>query len=101
MAVRNEVPNIMSVSEQEETKFTQGERRMAVRNEVHGQILNVIGPADASVRKLKDIFRKLIYVKSPDYAILTQCKNRLEAFLRTNAQGNIRVTFDFDPTDGY
>ncbi len=34
MAVRDEVPDIMSVSEQEETKFTQCERRMTVRDEV-------------------------------------------------------------------
>ncbi len=34
MTVKNEVRNIMSVSEQEKTKFTHCERRMTVKNEV-------------------------------------------------------------------
>ena len=33
---------------------------------LHGDRCRIIGPADASVKKINDIYRKLIYLKSGD-----------------------------------
>ncbi len=71
----------------------------------------VIGPAPASIGKINDVFRYVLYVKSPDYEVLVRVKDRMEKVLReknkdssrrweqnrTAADRNERVQFDFDP----
>ena len=70
----------------------------AVRN---GIIYNVIGPTDAQIRKIEDVYRRVIYIKSPELALLTDCKNKAEAYVDARGERGIRVTFDFDPVYGY
>lgn len=41
--------------------------------------LQLIGPSSAPVSKIKDIFRKLLYIKSERYDILIEAKERIEA----------------------
>lgn len=56
----------------------------------------VIGPADASIVKIQDIYRRVIYIKSKDNEVLKRIKDYVESnesFLASD----IRVTFDFDP----
>ncbi len=62
---------------------------------------SVIGPAEASIKKLSDIYRRMIYVKSADYTILTHCKDYLERYMETDDDKDIRVQFDFDPMNSY
>ena len=57
----------------------------------------MIGPADASVRKINDIYRKMIYLKSADLNVLIRLKDRAEDYVFTNKDKRIRVTFDLDP----
>lgn len=40
--------------------------------------LNIIGPVRANIYKLRDYFRKIIYVKHSDYDILTKIKEDIE-----------------------
>ena len=61
----------------------------------------VIGPAAASIRKIKDIYRHMIYVKSPDLALITDAKDRAEAYFEQNKNTQIRISFDLDPMNGY
>ncbi|MDO4187712.1 MAG: primosomal protein N' [Lachnospiraceae bacterium] len=56
----------------------------------------VIGPCDASIVKIQDIYRRVIYVKSLDYMALTQIKDRIEQ-MEELSKANIRVSFDFNP----
>lgn len=63
--------------------------------------VSLIGPADASVRKISDIYRRMIYLKAKDYGRLKKLKDRAEVFLENHKQQSIRVTFDFDPVGGY
>ena len=61
----------------------------------------VIGPAPASIGKINDIFRYVLYIKSPDYKALIQVKDRMEKYLKENEGMQTdkaeRVQFDFDP----
>ncbi|MCD8231542.1 MAG: primosomal protein N' [Clostridiales bacterium] len=62
----------------------------------------VIGPADAAVAKVNDVYRKVIYIKSADYEELVAVKNDLDDFIRDNpSMKNIAVQFDFDPMNGF
>ncbi|MCD8300589.1 MAG: primosomal protein N' [Clostridiales bacterium] len=61
----------------------------------------LVGPADAVISKVNDIYRKIIYVKSADYAGLVRIKDELDAFVRENADfKSVAVQFDFNPMDG-
>ena len=56
----------------------------------------VIGPTDASIVKIQDIYRRVIYVKSNDYEKLVFIKNRIENTDSLNSD-KIRISFDFNP----
>lgn len=60
--------------------------------------VRLIGPADAPVSKINDVYKKIIYMKHPDYQVLVQMKNQMERYLEIN-EGfrTIYVQFDFNP----
>lgn len=58
----------------------------------------VIGPADASIVKIQDIYRKVIYVKARDNEVLKWIKDYIENEESLSAC-DVRVTFDFDPVN--
>lgn len=58
----------------------------------------VIGPASPGVDKVKDIYRRVLYIKAPEYDTLTGIKNRLEQYIEINSGfDKMRIQFDFDP----
>lgn len=61
----------------------------------------VIGPADANVKKLKDIYRTVIHVKSRDLDVLKCVKNLAEKQYEVNPDKDVRISFDLDPMNGY
>ncbi len=61
----------------------------------------MIGPARASIGKINDIYRFVIYVKSSDYGQLTIVKDKIEQYLQPLMQKEESVQFDFDPIDSY
>lgn len=64
--------------------------------------VQVIGPADAAVAKVNDIYKKVLYLKAKDYEKLVEIKNRLEHFMRDNrAFSDTIVQFDFNPVNGF
>ena len=66
------------------------------------QGLWMIGPADAAVGKVKDIYRKVLYFKHQDYQTLVQIKDVLETFIGSHREfGNVIIQFDFDPMNGF
>lgn len=60
-----------------------------------------IGPAEATIKKISDIYRFVIYVKSLDMESLVKAKDYIELLDAKYGQKGIRVTFDFDPVTGY
>lgn len=58
----------------------------------------VIGPASPGIDRIKDVYRRVIYIKSAEYKMLTGIKDRLEQYIEINSGFNtIRVQFDFNP----
>ncbi|MBR6771501.1 MAG: primosomal protein N' [Lachnospiraceae bacterium] len=68
-------------------------------------VLQLVGPAPASIGKLQDIYRNVLYIKCVDYGRLIQVKDLLEAWIeQERQQGRLKqemVQFDFDPIRGY
>ena len=56
----------------------------------------VIGPADANIAKVQDIFRRVIYVKAHEYEKLIYIKDYIENE-STILDTRIRISFDFNP----
>jgi len=57
----------------------------------------ILGPNDAPVAKLRDWYRRVIYVKSPDYTVLCDIKNRLELFMKKNEiYKDCMISFSFN-----
>lgn len=63
--------------------------------------VSVIGPAKASIGKINDIYRFVIYYKAFDYGQLTSVKDKIEQYLQSLALKEENVQFDFDPTDSF
>lgn len=63
--------------------------------------LRVIGPTEAAVAKVNDIYRWVIYVKSEDYEELVCVKDSLEEVLSGSRFQQTTVQFDFNPINVY
>ncbi len=63
--------------------------------------LRMIGPAEASVAKVNDIFRQVIYLKHIDYGQLVLLKDNIERLVEEKIdKKQINISFDFDPMNG-
>ena len=60
--------------------------------------VQLIGPTEPSVGKVKDIYRKVIYMKHAQYHVLIDMKDKLEEYIELNPGFmRLRIQFDFDP----
>ena len=60
--------------------------------------LEVIGPASPVVDKIKDIYRRVIYIKAPEYRTLIRVKDLMEQYIEINSGfAKLRIQFDFNP----
>ncbi len=58
----------------------------------------IMGPEDAYYGKLKDVYRRVIYIKDDDYDKLVRVKDEIDKFLLEQKQyRNTSTWFDFDP----
>lgn len=66
---------------------------------------DVIGPVRASISKINDVYRDLLYIKSTDYEELTESCQKIEEYLKTCMEKgyykDVIVNYDFDPVRGY
>ena len=64
--------------------------------------LEIIGPASPAIGKVKDQYRKVLYLKHENYRVLTEAKDKMEQYIEIN-EGfqNIRIQFDFDPVQTF
>lgn len=63
--------------------------------------VQLIGPAKATVGKINDIYRFVIYLKYKDAEILYELRKAVEEFWEQAQRKNETVQFDFDPIDSY
>ncbi len=57
----------------------------------------ITGPVWASIAKIKDIYRKVIYVRTKDRELLVRVKNIIEKIGKDREMKKVGVMFDFDP----
>ena len=64
--------------------------------------LALVGPANAPVAKVKDIYKKVIYFKHKEYQELVNIKDVLEAFVAGHREfAAVTIQFDFNPMNGF
>lgn len=64
--------------------------------------VQLIGPADASISKINDIYRKVIYLKTDNYDKLIELKDATEQLAQTQPVcKDINIQFDFNPMSGF
>lgn len=67
-----------------------------------GEHMTVIGPANATIFRVKDYFRKVIYIKAQERQELAKIKEFLEGYTRYSQYFHqVNVYYDLDPMNGY
>lgn len=63
----------------------------------------IIGPAKATIEKVNDTYRYVIYGKHKEYSQLIEVKDFLEEMLESIKEQTkqVSITFDFDPMNGF
>ncbi len=62
----------------------------------------LIGPTDAAIAKVNDVYKKVIYLRAKDYNKLVEAKDFVEAQVKDNSfYKNTIIQFDFDPMNGF
>ena len=101
---------IISRSEEHASLFAHKTRALleqltAAAREKNPDRLLFIGPAPAVLEKLRDEYRYVIYVKSPDYDTLIVCKDGVEAAaeraVKVSREMDTMFQFDFDPINAF
>ena len=70
------------------------------RNEDSRMIL--IGPAVPVISKIRDMHRRVIYIKDCDYNELIHFKDAVEEYVNTRDNGyGVNIQFDFNPMNLY
>lgn len=101
---------IISRSEEHASLFAHKARALleqltAAAREKNPDRLLFIGPAPAVLEKLRDEYRYVIYVKSPDYDTLIVCKDGVEAAaeraVKASREMDTMFQFDFDPINAF
>ena len=60
----------------------------------------VIGPSQPYIGKIRDVYRRSLYIKHENYGALIRMKDYLEQYIRINrGYDRIQVQFDFDPVE--
>lgn len=73
-----------------------------LHKEVENREVQMIGPADAYVSKVNDVYRKVIYLKGKGIKKLLEIKENLESFCQKEAGlGLLNIQFDMNPMNGY
>ncbi len=90
------------MSEDEEA-LNRGAKRLRELAASHTrQEITLIGPSDAGLSKLKDVYRKVLYLKCTDMEYLTEWKEWLEAELPKEKQlSAFYIQFDMDPVNPF
>lgn len=67
----------------------------------NGQGIQLIGPTEASIGRINDLYRHVFYVKHEAYQALVEIKDLLEEFCGKMELKNQTVQYDFDPMNTY
>lgn len=91
---------ILSPKEQEAKQFSDHLAGM-LREKFTEKSIHLVGPAPATIDKINDIYRVVIYARSCNYSDLTSIRDFSEEYVRTTGQNSDMIQFDFDPMGQY
>lgn len=61
-----------------------------------------IGPADCNIKKISDIYRKVIYIKDKELSRLIDIKNILDKYVKDKGiSNNVSIQYDLNPLSMY
>ena len=90
------------MSEDEEALNRGAVRLKALAMSHTRQEIALIGPSDAGLSKLKDVYRKVLYLKCTEMNYLTEWKGWLESVLPKEKQlSTFNIQFDMDPVNPF
>jgi primosomal protein N' (replication factor Y) len=74
-----------------------------IKKEISGfSGIRIIGPSKAAISKINDVYRYVLYLKSPDYGNLTKATTYLQDnVINTDEYKGISIQFDFNPLANY
>ncbi len=88
---------VMSIEQEEGMQFLEWFKR-ALEPFCVQEGLAIIGPSEASLARIKDWYRFVLYLKHEDEILLREVKRRLERKMeKMQLKKSIQVFFDFDP----
>ncbi|MCR5791712.1 MAG: primosomal protein N' [Lachnospiraceae bacterium] len=88
--------------EEEKVRDASGRLRGMLLEREDKEQFKIMGPAPASLSRVNDYYRFVMYVKCPDYDKLKELKNYLEGYVKySEIFEDVIVQFDFDPTRNY
>lgn len=97
----------LQISSEDEQKAAEASKLIRERIGFHAKDMDqksfqVIGPADAPVSKIKDVHKKVIFMKNADYQRLIMIKDCLEEDILGSALlSSVNIQFDFNPLNGF
>lgn len=98
------VVNMMAIlitSEKYENADRFSKEILEIINKITDKIM-VIGPADCNIKKISDIYRKIIYLKDRDIDKLVHIKNKIEEYKENNDIASFAsIQFDMNPLSMY
>lgn len=84
------------------TEFLKDRNLELLRGTSSSEQIYLVGPADAAVAKVNDIYKKVIYLRGADYKRLVKIKDCIEVFIAEHADyRNTTIQFDFNPMNGF
>ena len=92
---------LIAVTSPQEGEAEACSRRLGQWLQEHFSQLRMIGPTEAAVAKVNDIYRRVIYLKSEDYEELVCAKDGLEEMMSQGLWRQTTVQFDFNPVNGF
>ncbi len=95
---------IMIQSEREENANRLAQRIAEIVNANTRPLVDkvtMMGPTNAKVKKIQDVYRKAIYVKALEYQKLVEIKNLIESYREESGYQDGTISFDFNPINSF
>lgn len=92
------ISNILEVMVYSENRTHAEEFSLHIKEKTGSrEMVTVLGPSDASIFRLKNTYRRVLYVKSPEYQKLCEIKDELEELIKQMTEyQDCRLVFTFN-----
>ena len=92
---------LLIAKEQEEGEALAVKMAELLTEKMKDKKIHIIGPTEASIGKINDLYRQVLYIRQEKYQILVEAKDILEQFCKEEDWKNVTIQYDFDPMTNY